>query len=176
MAPLDLYFLESEGSFEINFFKAAVGLWCCLAIAIGLAVATSTYFAGVISFLLAAVIVHRRILSGLTSTVGRRHQRRRRAMEAFDASGEGNDRGRPTRQDADRPGVGLLFDDIYRWVLRRVLHRDSGHRTIHLGELPGARLQYRFDFILLNVLFMAAYLLPWAVLAYYLMRSREIAA
>src|SRR5262249_20396025 len=53
VAEYDLYFLESEGNFWLNYFKGAIGLWCRLAIVIGLAVAASTYLAGVVSFLVA---------------------------------------------------------------------------------------------------------------------------
>ena len=43
MAEPDLYLLEYQQPFEINYVKRMVGLWCWLAILIGLAVACSTY-------------------------------------------------------------------------------------------------------------------------------------
>ena len=52
-ARYDLYFLESEGNFSLNYFKGSVGLWFRLVIALAIAVACSTYLAGVLSFLTA---------------------------------------------------------------------------------------------------------------------------
>src|SRR5262249_27497139 len=51
MAKYDLYLLDDEGDFRLNFFKCAVGVWLRLCIVIGLAVTASTYLSGVISFL-----------------------------------------------------------------------------------------------------------------------------
>ncbi len=53
MGKYDLYLLESEGSFSLNYFKGAFGLWFRLVIALAIAIALSTYLAGVLSFLTA---------------------------------------------------------------------------------------------------------------------------
>src|SRR5262249_7580046 len=56
MAEPDLYLLEENQLFTVNFVKGMIGLWCRLCIVIGLAVACSTYLSGVLSLLVAAVI------------------------------------------------------------------------------------------------------------------------
>ena len=56
MAEPDLYLLEYEQPFALNYVKGMIGLWCWLCIVIGLAVACSTYLSGVLSLLATAVI------------------------------------------------------------------------------------------------------------------------
>ena len=56
MAEPDLYLLEYEQPFALNYVKGMVGLWCWLCIVIGLAVACSTYLSGVLSLLATGVI------------------------------------------------------------------------------------------------------------------------
>jgi hypothetical protein len=68
------------------------------------------------------------------------------------------------------------LDEAFRWFLRRFLNLipdvDLFDWTEHVAE--------GFDIAVsdlgLNLLLLAAYLVPWFVLAYYLMRSREVAA
>ena len=67
------------------------------------------------------------------------------------------------------------FDQGFQWMLRRLLNvipdvdRFTWSNYVAEGfNVPGAD-------ILLNTLILAGYLLPWAVLAYYLFKSREVA-
>ena len=53
MAQHDLYLVEGERSFVANLFKGATGIWFRICLVTGLAVAFSTYFSGIISFVLA---------------------------------------------------------------------------------------------------------------------------
>ena len=55
-AEPDLYLLQGEQPYALNFLKGAFGLWCQLCIVIGLAVACSTYLSGVLSLLATAFI------------------------------------------------------------------------------------------------------------------------
>src|SRR5262249_48087408 len=51
VARYDLYLLEAEGWFAVNFLKGAAGLWFRLCWVIGVALACSTYLSGVVSWL-----------------------------------------------------------------------------------------------------------------------------
>ena len=51
VARRDLYLLSAELPFWQNFLKGMVGLWCNTMLILGIAVACSTYFSGVISLL-----------------------------------------------------------------------------------------------------------------------------
>ena len=56
MAEPDLYLLEYEQPFMLNYAKGMVGVWCWATIVIGLAVAWSTYLSSVLSLLATVVI------------------------------------------------------------------------------------------------------------------------
>ena len=73
--------------------------------------------------------------------------------------------------------LALGSDHIYRWLLRRFLDIipdiDKFDWTNYVAEgfnISGTNM------VLLNIVILAGYLLPWAFLAYYLMKSREIAS
>src|SRR5262249_32967263 len=51
VAPRDLYLVAGNYPFWINFFKGSFGLWLTTCLTVGLAVALSTYFTGVVSWL-----------------------------------------------------------------------------------------------------------------------------
>lgn len=175
VAPLDLYLLESEGLFWLNFFKAAIGLWCRLTIVIGLSVAASTYFAGVVSFLLALCLFLGGYFQMFIYSLSRGGNAGGGPFESFTRLVKGSVAAAeldntPTVQ------VALLGDDAFRWVLRRILNVIPDTEGFTWSKYLAEGFNINSDFILLNLLFLAAYMVPWAVLAYYLMRSREIAA
>jgi hypothetical protein len=69
-----------------------------------------------------------------------------------------------------------LFDSGYAWALRRLLNVlpdvDAFVWTKYVAEgfsVPGEAL-------VMNFVVLAAYLFPWFLLAYYLIRGREVAA
>ena len=51
VARRDLYLLEAEGFFEVNFLKGIIGEWFITMLVLGMAVSLSTYLSGIISFL-----------------------------------------------------------------------------------------------------------------------------
>ena len=78
---------------------------------------------------------------------------------------------------ADTPTkkVAEFLDVGFQWIFRRVLNMipdvDRFDFTAYVAEgfnIPGVEL-------LLALLVLVGYLLPWAVLAYYLLKSREVA-
>ncbi len=66
------------------------------------------------------------------------------------------------------------------WVLRRILNLlpdlERLDMTDYVAQGFDISLFFRDDSLALRAALLIAYLLPWAVLAYYLMRSREIAS
>jgi hypothetical protein len=177
MARYDLYLLDAQRPFLVNFFKGALGIWFWMCLVLGLALACSSYLSGVISWLCVLFLV----LLGW-------------AREFVQSIAQGkNDGGGPAealirlfeRQNAVMPledttatRVATGYDEVYRWLLRRVM-----------DILPDVALYFReyfspvasgFDISPLSLaktlLFLAGYLLPWAVLAYYLIKSREVAS
>jgi hypothetical protein len=68
------------------------------------------------------------------------------------------------------------YDEGYRWILRRFMEVipdvDRYDWTVYVKE--GFNIATS-DMVLLNAVLVAGYLLPWAILAYYLIKTREIA-
>jgi hypothetical protein len=177
MAKHDFYILDAEGTFAANFFKGAAGLWLRLLLVIGIAVAASTYLSGVISFI-ATVFLY---LAGLL-----RDTEYIRGVADGTAPGGGPMESlvRLVQHDSlvtplqQTPGSALALgtDKIYRWILQGLLHLfpdvDRFDWTSYVAE--GFNIGMGTT-VLLSTLMLLAYLLPWAILGYYLIKSREIA-
>jgi ABC-type transport system involved in multi-copper enzyme maturation permease subunit len=177
VAKHDFYILDAEGTFAWNFFKGAAGLWLRLLLVIGIAVVCSTYLSGVISFV-ATVFLY---FAGLF-----------RDTEYIKGLAEGTSPGggpleslvRLVRKESlvtqleSTAGTDFALgtDKLYRWILQGLLHLfpdvDRYDWTSYVAE--GFNIGMGTT-VLLSTLMLLAYLLPWAILGYYLMKSREIA-
>jgi ABC-type transport system involved in multi-copper enzyme maturation permease subunit len=184
MARGDFYLrLDQSGGaekfqFASNFFKAAFGLWLLLGLAIGVAVCLSTFFKGVIAFLLAILL----LLGGLG-----------RDFIGQVASGK-NEGGGPLEamvKISRRELAGLRTEEAVSATDRIVLASDNSFRVlvhciffltpdVDRYDLTEP-LAEGFDIsstapLLPRFLLLVGYLLPWGVLAFYLIRWREIAS
>jgi hypothetical protein len=174
-AKYDFYILDRERPFAWNFFKGAMGLWLRLCIVVGLAVACSTYLSGVVAFLATAFVYlagfgqeYVREVANPTSVGGGpmeslvRLVNRQNLVTPLDPGA--------TAQLAKGYDVG------YRWILQRFMQIipdvDRYDWTVYVKE--GFNIATS-DVVLLNAVLVAGYLLPWAILAYYLIKTREIA-
>lgn len=182
-AKHDLYFLDAEGFFALNFFKGIMGLWFRLCLVVGVAVACSTYLSGVVSLLTTASLY----MCGLLKE------------EFLRPLAEGQSIGGGPAEAALRiirhdnlivdlkenvtTTTALQYDAAFRWFLKRFLSLvpdiDNFDLTRYVAEgfdiSVGLRMSPTVDLLTLTLL-LVGYLLPWAVLAYYLMRARELAA
>jgi ABC-type transport system involved in multi-copper enzyme maturation permease subunit len=175
MAPGDLYILEGNQPYVVNYFKNAVGLWCRVAIVIGVAVALSTYLSGVVS-LLATVFLyvaaafqdHLRDVATNNSVGGGPFESLTRLLRTESPT-------TPLDPTATNRTVGY-FDMAYAWLFRRFANLvpdvDAFTWTDYLKE----GFNINGEYLLMNLIMLAGYLLPWAVLSYYLIRNREVAA
>ena len=175
VARYDLYFLEGEGSFSLNYFKGAVGLWYRLVIALAIAVAVSTYFAGVLSFLIALFLFiagfFREFIQDLalgTNTGGGPLESLARLVTNTTPTGDLD----PTAGVKAIQGV----DTVFRWGLRRVMNVIPDVDRYGFSEFVAEGFSISPEFMLINLVTLVAYVLPWLVAAYYLMKAREIAA
>lgn len=175
VARYDLYFVESEGNFSLNYFKGAVGVWFRLVIAISIAITLSTYFAGVLSFLIAMCLFVlgfflefiREFASG-ANIGGGPLESLARLIKNSNATA-----------DLDiTPTVRALqmFDGVSRWIWRRVTTVIPDVDRYGLTDYVAQGFSIGPEFLLMNFLTLVAYVLPWLVAAYYLMKVREIAA
>jgi len=174
MAQSDLYVLRANGSFEWNFFKGAIGLWCRLCLVIGIAVAVSTYLHGILAFLVSIFLfiggLFQDYILGLAagSSVGGG------PLESLNRLANGDNL---TMQLDPTPTVQVAqaIDVAYGWMLRRLLSIIPDVDRYSWTSYVAEGFNISGEFLIMNLLFLFAYLLPWGMLSYYLMRSREIA-
>jgi ABC-type transport system involved in multi-copper enzyme maturation permease subunit len=174
-AKYDLYLLEAEGSFSLNYFKGAFGLWFRLVIALAIAVACSTYLAGVLSFLTAMFLFIGGFFLEFIQEMARGMNIGGGPLESLARLIKNS----TATMDLDpTPAVRTLqlIDGFYRWVLRRVMNVIPDVDQYGLTDYVAQGFSIEPSFLLLNFLTLLAYVLPWLVAAYYLMKAREIAA
>jgi ABC-type transport system involved in multi-copper enzyme maturation permease subunit len=186
MARHDLYLRQDDPNskadmfwFALNFFKGAAGLWFRLVLVLALAVALSTYFSGVISMILTSLL----FLGGM-------------AMEFIKSVAEGTNIGggsfeslyrlaarQPVGAPTDASATANLLiksDAGSRWLLRRVLDIipdvDRFDLTSYVAEGFNINFVFGASPLLLQGVLLVMYLYLWALLAYYLMKWREIAS
>lgn len=175
MAEADLYLVEGEKSFAENYFKSLFGLWCRLVIVIGIAVTLSTYLAAMIAlmgagflYLSGYVTEHIQDLSAGTSVGGGPVESMFRMINAES----------PT-MPLDTTGTTRVItwlDQAYAWMFRRFANIVPDVDAFAWGDFLAEGYNVSFEYLIVNVLILVGYLLPWGVLAYYLMRNREVAA
>jgi hypothetical protein len=175
MAQYDFYLLAAEQPFALNFFKGSLGLWFWVCLATGLAVACSTYLSGVITWLCV----------GFLFLMGMFREYAQAVIE--NRPGEG---GGPmesmirlfTRQVPAAPldettvkAMATYSDQIFRWFLKLFLAVFPDVDRYDFSSLVSNGFNVPVLELGLTALYLAGYLLPWLVLAYYLVRSREVA-
>ncbi len=161
--------------FSWNFLKGVAGIWLGLCLLIGMAVAFSTYLSGIISALLAGLLFLGGVFRDYVAELGL----------GTGALGDGPakalyrivQREVPAAQLEETTPVRLATgsDDVFRWFVRRLLNVlpdvDRFDLTLYVASgfnIPASELA-------IGLVMLAGYLLPCALLAYYLMKWREIA-
>ena len=174
-AEPDLYLLRNQMPYEYNFLKATFGLWCRLCIVIGLATAISTYLSGVLTLLATAFVYilgffteHLNELATNRSAGGGPFQSMSQLMKAEQST-------TPLSDSASTKAL-LAGDKGWAWIVRRVQNMIPDVESFSWGNFVSEGFNVNTEYLVVNFLVMAGYLLPWAVLAYYLMKSREVAA
>ena len=174
-ARRDLYLLADEMPFWQNFLKGIVGVWCTNMLVLGIAVALSTYLSGMISWACTMLLFG----AGMFT-------------EHMQKLAEGRMEGGPAEafwrvttakviaaQLDPSPATSVLrgADAVFSWLLSRVLNLipDVNRFDLHPYVANGFDVPVWNLLVIDNLLPLAGYLLPWAILAYYLMKYREIA-
>ncbi len=162
--------------FAYNFFKSqAVNLWLKLLLVIGVSVSLSTYLSGVISLLVGLVLYFVGIILNFMQSVafGKNY-----GGGPFQSMYDLMNRKLATQtgEQSNLIKVAYYSDEVVRFGMRRVLDlfpdvsRYDFTRFVEEGfNIPESQ-------IFVNFLLMAAYVLPWIVLAYYLMKWKEVAS
>jgi hypothetical protein len=175
LAKYDLYLLEADGSYYLNYFKGAIGLWCMLVLVIGLAVICSTYFAGVISMLIALSILGLGRIVEFISTIASGINPGGGPLESLTKLARGEVAMTPLDKT---PFISILLgaDEIFRWVVRRVFNVLPDVNRFIWSDYLSEGFSLRPEVVIMNFLFLVGYLLPWFLIGYYAIKTREIAA
>ena len=182
MAKFDLYLRmddpdagDDQLRFALNFFKGTVGLWLRLVLMIGLAVALSTYFSGVIALLIALMFYIGGIFQEFIAQVAEGSNAGGGPLEALHRLTLNENIVAPIESTATLK-IFQASDVVYRWVIARVLDVIPDVNRFDLSNYVAEGFNIPADQLFLNLLLLIGYLLPWAVLSYYLIKWREIAA
>jgi hypothetical protein len=176
VAQRDFYLLANEMPFWQNYLKGTIGLWYSMMLVLGLAVVLSTYLSGIISWLCTMFL----FLSGYFLEY----------IQSL-AAGRGDGGGGfesafrllnrlPLNAPIDQSPtltVLLSFDEAYRRMLLLVLKviPDVNRFDLTNYVAEGFNIPWGEVLFLDTFLPLLGYLLPWAFLAFYLMKFREVA-
>ena len=175
LARYDLFLLDGEGSFDLNFFKAAIGLWCQLAIILGIAVVCSTYLAGLLSWLYTKVFIILGLVLPFIRTLATNDQPQGGPFESLNRLAKG-DNSSSALDETAIVNVSQSLDSAFRWGLGRVLNAIPDLQKFGWTDYVAEGFSIRPEFLLMHLLLVAGYLIPWCLIGYYLLKSREVAA
>jgi ABC-type transport system involved in multi-copper enzyme maturation permease subunit len=181
MAKYDFYWRLDDpkgghemAAFAANFYKGAFGLWLRLCLVIGLAVALSTYLSGVISMLVAGMLY---LGGGAIDYI---------QSVAFGTAAGGGPMEALFRlanrqvaliqlEEGTAATLATSSDVVFRWFIRRVLDLIPDVNRYDMTTYVGEGFNIPWMQLLLDCGTLALYLLPWFIVAYYLLKWREIA-
>jgi ABC-type transport system involved in multi-copper enzyme maturation permease subunit len=175
VAKHDLYLLAAERSFPVNFFKGAVGLFYRLCLVIGIAVTCSTYLSGVISFLVAMFIYLLGLGAEFIDMVAKGKTPGGGPVEAALRLGSGVPTAMPL-EETPVVSIAKQTDQFFQWMMGLVLKAIPNVDRFDLSDHVAQGFDVSGRLLAGAGLYLVAYLLLWLVLAYYLIRSREVAA
>jgi hypothetical protein len=176
VARQDFYLLSGIRPFWQNFLKGVLGMWCTHMLVLGVSIACSTYLSSVISLLGTMFL----FVAGLFGDYLREiAEGRIEGGGPLEAGLRLSTRTQPAKQLEASPTMSLIqsVDTAFSWWIGRIMNLipDVGRHDLHQYVANGFDIGW-FDVLFLdNFLPLVGYLLPWAIVAYYLMKYREIA-
>ncbi|MBX9583243.1 MAG: hypothetical protein K2X87_23310 [Gemmataceae bacterium] len=175
MAEPDLYLLESTLPFSLNFVKWAAGLWCKLCVVVGVAVACSTYLSGVLSLLTTLIVYW---LGTMTEFLNDLALNRSVGGGPFESMSRLVRAESPTAPPSETGGAQVVqaFDRFFAWVVRRIQNVVPDVESFTWTNFVSEGFNVSGEYLVVNLLTLVGYLVPWFVLAYYLLKSREVAS
>lgn len=175
MAEPDLYLVEGNQPFWANFVKGAVGLWCRLLIVVGVAVACSTYLSGVLSLLVTALVFGLGFATDHLNDVAAGRSIGGGPVESISRLVKAEGGTTPLGEGAGAKTI-VYADKVSGWLVRRVQNVVPDVESLTWTHFVSEGYNVNLEFLAVNLLVTAGYLLPWFVLGYYLLKSREVAS
>lgn len=175
VAKRDLYLVAGNYGFPLNFIKGSFGLWLMLCLVIGLALVFSTFLTGVIAWLATAFIVICGFFPELIQEVGRGKMVGGGPIEQAIRLANNTNQLIPLEETPAKK-VGDVFDRGIEWFYRRIAHAFPDVDRFDWSNYVAEGFNIPAGEMLMSFFVLVGYLLPWAVVGYYMMRSREIAS
>jgi hypothetical protein len=176
VAQQDFYLLAYEMPFWQNFLKGVVGMWCTFMLVLGVSLSCSTYLSSVISLLGTMFLFIAGLFVDYLKEIADKKVDGGGPLES--ALRIGGHMPIAAKLD-DSPTKTLVdaIDGFFSWWIGRVLNLIPNVNRHDLVQYVanGFDIGWMDVLFLDNVLPLAGYLVPWAILAYYLMKYREIA-
>jgi ABC-type transport system involved in multi-copper enzyme maturation permease subunit len=178
VAKPDLYLQAADQPFWLNYAKGWFGVFLRLCIVVGIAVTCSTYLNGVVTLLVSGFLVVigflRWFLLGIavmsfadSGTPGPTESFRKLVVN--EALAMPADPSSPTQQ------VTQAMDVTFQWFLRRIFNVIPNMERLSWEQYVAKGFNIPLEDMILNFLFVLAYLGMWAVLGHYLIKWREVA-
>jgi hypothetical protein len=166
----------SPARFALNFLKASFGLWLQIALLTGVAVVLSTQLNGVISAMAAFLLYWGGVAKPFIAAVSLGVNEGGGPMEAI--RNIANRQLSNVRNDESTSAADQLVrysDESFRFLIRRLLNLNPDVYALDFTRFAGEGFNIPGDQVLIGLLLLVGYLLPWFVLGFYLLRWREIA-
>src|SRR5262249_22148537 len=164
--------------FCLNFLKGSFGLWLRLCLIIGLAVAVSTYLSGVISFLTTAILFVLGFFHDFINEVALGKNVGGGPMESMMRliKRPGGEPGAGQLEESTTTQVATWFDSVFGWTMRRFLNLIPDVDRWSFTDFVSEGVAIAPNNLAQATLLLVGYLWPWAVLAYFLLKWREVAS
>lgn len=178
MAEGDLYLLEAEQPFWANHLKSMLGIWCWLALAAGLAVTLSTYLDFVVTLLATLFLFVLAFFAPFINEMGQSIGQQGGQAGPFRAAEQLLAAKQPTAQ-AEGTTIEAAADKgdaAFAWAFRRLLNVLPDVGAFDWTRYVAEGFDIPNEALAMNLVVMLAYLFPWFLMAYYLIRGREVAA
>jgi hypothetical protein len=167
---------SETGAFSWNFLKGAVGLWFRLALVVGIALSLSTYLSGVISMLVTLLLYLGGLCIDFIRSVGANTNIGGGPLESLFRLA--------TRQNMNAPldktgtvRIAEGTDVVFREFIKKVANLIPDVERFDLTSYVADGFSIPVSHVLVpNLIYLFGYLLCWFVLAYYMLKWREVAA
>jgi hypothetical protein len=177
MAKADLYLLIDDRPFWINFAKGALCIYLIACLVLGIALTCSTYLTGIVSLLMTALLCIGGLFLPFIRSLAEGRNWEGGPLESLYRLANRQVASAPLDKQSATIDVIFKADAVYKWWLRFVMSMIPDIGQYYPKDLVANGFDITWGtLLLLNfILPVAGYLVPWLMLAYYLIKSREIA-
>ncbi len=174
MYDLDVYFLQENHSFVLNFWKGMFSLWLKILLIVTISVSASTVLKGFITVLLAIMVLVVGANHGFLIGVLKDEVKGGGPIESFVRLINQNNQ--VSELDATLSNRVLLgADDLLKRLMYAVWHVIPNLSSLDTMQFVAEGFSIENPYLIRNTILVAAYVLPVIFAGHYLLRNRELA-